>query len=238
MHYGPTASGEYLRRFLGASVPCADRTLAFFPPAASLVAVADALRDRSDIRTGAQNIHWREAGAFTGEMSAAIAREAGAAWVLVGHSERRHLFGETERETGLKCVAAVRAGLTPVLCVGETLPQREADATAVVVEAQLTAGLAGLSPVEIRRVLIAYEPVWAIGTGRNATPTDAGAIHSLLRRALEPLTDGAASSVPILYGGSVNPENVAALLSAPDVDGVLVGGASLDPERWAALTAT
>jgi len=238
MHYGPTAAADYLRRFLGVSVPCADRTLAFFPPAASLAAVAAAVRDRADIRTGAQNIHWRETGAFTGEMSASIAREAGADWVLVGHSERRHLFGETERETGLKCAAAVRDGLTPVLCVGETLPQREANATEAVVEAQLAAGVAALSPAEIAGILIAYEPVWAIGTGRNATPADAGAIHSLLRRALARLTADAAGGVPILYGGSVNPENVAALLAAPDVDGVLVGGASLDPERWAAMTTT
>jgi triosephosphate isomerase len=238
MHHGPTAAATYMEAFLATDVPREGRTVAFFPPATSLAVVAEAIADRVDLRVGAQNIFWEDHGAFTGEISAPIVREAGAQWVLVGHSERRHLFGETPYETARKCAAAVRAELTPMLCVGETLPQREAGDTARIVDAQLRAGVAELGPDQIARMLVAYEPVWAIGTGRHASPSDAAEIHTLLRGILETLTEGQGSRVPILYGGSVNTKNVDSLLAASNVDGVLCGGSSLDPVGWAMLVAT
>jgi triosephosphate isomerase len=237
MHHGPRTAAAYMETFLGAHVSHPDRTVAFFPPATSLSTVADAIGGRDDLRTGAQNIFWEDRGAFTGEVSAPMVREAGARWVLVGHSERRHVFGETLLDTARKCAAAVRADLTPMLCIGETLAQREAGETALVVEAQLRAGVAELTAHQVAHILIAYEPVWAIGTGRNASPEDAAEIHTILRAILETLTDGRGSHVPILYGGSVNTKNVDALLAAPNVDGVLCGGSSLDPIGWAMLIA-
>ena len=237
MHCGPRTASAYMETFLAAHVSNPDRTIAFFPPATSLAIVAEAIVGRDDLRVGAQNIFWEDRGAFTGEISAPMVREAGASWVLVGHSERRHVFGETLVDTARKCAAAVRAELTPVLCVGETLAQREAGETALVVDAQLRAAVAELKAHQIAHMLVAYEPVWAIGTGRHASPDDAAEIHTLLRGVLDTLTDGRGSRVPILYGGSVNTGNVASLLAAPNVDGVLVGGASLDPLGWALLCA-
>ena len=140
--------------------------------------------ERPDILVGVQNIHWEDQGAFTGESSAAMARDAGARVVLVGHSERRHVFGETDEQTALKCAAAARAGLQPMLCVGETLEEREAGQTEAVVLRQLRAGLASLTPAQLGTIAVAYEPVWAIGTGRTATPEDAAAVHRVLRTAL------------------------------------------------------
>jgi triosephosphate isomerase len=211
----------------------------FFPPACSLVTVSAFLRGRDDACAGAQNIHWEPKGAFTGEISAEMAREAGVSGALVGHSERRHVFGETDAETGRKVRAAFRAGLVPMLCVGETLAQREAGDTETVCLRQLRAGLAEVTPEEAGRVIIAYEPVWAIGTGRNATPADAAQVHRVLRaelRQLAPASAGVtASTARVLYGGSVNLGNVAGLLAEEELDGVLVGGASLDPDGWAAL---
>ena len=182
-----------------------------------------------------QNIHAEEKGAFTGENSAFIAADAGAAFVLVGHSERRHVFGETDAETARKCARAVEHGLVPVLCVGETIEQRERKETEHVVLHQLRAGLSSLSHEGVANVIIAYEPVWAIGTGRTATPEDAAVVHRVIRAALVELVGAAGREIPILYGGSVTPANAAALLSADEVDGVLVGGASLDPTSWSAI---
>jgi triosephosphate isomerase len=176
-----------------------------------------------------------EKGAFTGENSAAIAADAGAAFVLVGHSERRHLFGETDAQTAQKCARAMAHGLIPVLCVGETIEQREHGETERVVLRQLRAGLSMLDHAAVRGSLIAYEPVWAIGTGRTATPDDAAAVHRVIRAALVELAGPGARDVPILYGGSANMGNAAALLAADEVDGLLVGGASLDPAGWAAI---
>jgi len=185
-----------------------------------------------------QNIHWEDKGAYTGEVSASMARDAGARVVLVGHSERRHLFGETDEQSGKKCAAAVRAGLTPMLCVGETLEQRERGETEAVVLRQFKAGVAGLSAAQVSDMLLAYEPVWAIGTGKTATPDDASAVHVVIRNALKVVVEDEAGSVPILYGGSVNRGNAKLLLSAPEIDGLLVGGASLDPGGWAAIART
>jgi triosephosphate isomerase len=163
-----------------------------------------------------------------------MAREAGAAYALVGHSERRHVFSETNEQTALKCARAFEAGLLPILCVGETLAQREAGSTKRVVIEQLKAGVAMLTPEQIRRIPIAYEPVWAIGTGKNATPDDASTVHAEIRRALTERTGSEAHNA-VLYGGSVNTTNAASLLAAPGVSGLLVGGASLDPSSWATI---
>ena len=155
--------------------------------------------------------------------------------MLVGHSERRHLFGETDEQTGKKAAAAVRAGLTPLICVGETLAQRNAGETGEVVVRQLRAALAQVEPNHVVSSLVAYEPVWAIGTGKTASPGDASTVHALIRAELRTLTGERGEAVPILYGGSVNSGNAAGLLASPDVDGLLVGGASLDAEGWASI---
>ena len=231
MHHGPAAARALVRAVLGKTAPREGRRLLFFPPAVSLVAAVEALEGRADAAAGAQNIHWEPKGAFTGELSAPLARDAGVAWVLVGHSERRHKFGETDAETGLKVRAALAAGLSPMLCVGETLEQRERGQKEAVVRRQLEAGIGDLDTSMLERVAIAYEPVWAIGTGVNATPADAAAMHRMVRDWLGRRSSGA-FRFPILYGGSVTPNNAAALLAEPDLDGVLVGGASLTPDSW------
>jgi triosephosphate isomerase len=201
----------------------------------SLVTVAQATANRSDFLAGVQDIHWEPKGAFTGAISAPLALQAGARAALVGHSERRHVFGETDEDTRRKVAAAFSTGLTPMLCVGEKLDERDAGATLAVVHRQLAAALTGLDAGMLARVIIAYEPVWAIGTGRNATPQDAGAVHREIRGWLK--RQGAARA-RVLYGGSVNLKNIADLLAEPELDGVLVGGASLDPTAWAQLVLT
>jgi triosephosphate isomerase len=186
------------------------------------------------VRVGVQNIHWEDQGAFTGEVSAPMAAEAGATFALIGHSERRHVFGETDEEVALKVGAACRHGLVPVVCVGETLEERRAGRVDEVILRQLDSALTAFPPKG--RVLLAYEPVWAIGTGETATPDDASAAHGTLRRRLAAaLGPAKAGEVAILYGGSVKPDNAAELLAAPEVDGVLVGGASLDADSFARI---
>ena len=238
MHHGPGSARTFMRVFLEACPPQGDHTLIFAPPAASIAAVAGAVEGRPDVIVGAQNIYWEEKGAYTGEMSAEIAREAGARMTLVGHSERRRKFGETDAETAKKCAAAVRAGLVPMLCVGETDDERRTGRTSDVVARQLRAGVVELTPDTVAQMFVAYEPVWAIGTGRNATPEDASMMHTFIRQLLDELTGGRGAAVPILYGGSVNGTNCGELLSARDVDGLLVGGASLDPVAWAEIVRT
>jgi triosephosphate isomerase len=235
MNLGPTQASAFLGAFLSRYAPRDDRTVILFPSALSFAAVHAGTQARPDIRLGVQNVHTEEKGAFTGENSAAFAADAGAAFVLVGHSERRHVFGETDAQAAQKCARAVQHGLTPVLCVGELIEQREHGETETVVLHQLRAGVSMLSHEAVRSMIIAYEPVWAIGTGRTATPEDATTVHRLLRVALAELVGAAASEVPLLYGGSVNVANAAALLAADQVDGLLVGGASLDPDGWAAI---
>ncbi len=238
MNHGPTEARAYFRALLPMLPPQSDRTIVFFPPALSLHAVLEELADRRDVRVGVQNVWTEEKGAFTGENSAPIASDAGAQVALVGHSERRHIFGETEEETAKKCAVSARAGLTPMLCVGETLPQREAGETEAVVLRQLLVGLSLLDKRAMADVLIAYEPVWAIGTGRSASPEDASAVHAVIRESLRELAGAAATDVPILYGGSVNASNASSLLAARDVDGLLVGGACLDPVTWKTICGT
>ena len=231
MYHGPAAARALVEAVLGGSTPQEGRLILFIPPTVSLAAVSEAVRDRPDAAVGVQNIHWESKGAFTGETSASLALEAGATWTLVGHSERRHKFGETDDETALKARAALDAGLAPILCVGETLDQRRKGQTEAVVRRQLEAGIGGLAPASLARVAIAYEPVWAIGTGVNATPEDAAALHRMIHGWLRARL-GAAATNPVLYGGSVNPENAASLLAEREIEGVLVGGASLDANNW------
>jgi triosephosphate isomerase (TIM) len=235
MNHGPTEAAAVVDAFLKRHPARHDRTVIMFPPALSLAAVLERTRERRDIRLGVQNVHTAEKGAFTGEISAGMAADAGAAFVLVGHSERRHVFGETDEQTAQKCARVAGAGLTPVLCLGELLEQRERGETAAVVLTQLRAGLSQLAVADVRTMLIAYEPVWAIGTGRTATPADATAVHRVIREALGSRVGANALDIPILYGGSVNAGNAAALLAADQVDGLLVGGASLDAVGWAAI---
>ncbi|MEO8624600.1 MAG: triose-phosphate isomerase [bacterium] len=235
MNVGPTAAAAFLESFLSLHAPSADRTVIVFPSALTFGTVRTGLQSRPDIGVGVQNIHAEEKGAFTGENSAAIAADAGAAYVLVGHSERRHVFGETDADTARKTARALEHGMVPVLCVGETIGEREASETEAVVLRQLRAGVSLLGKGAIGGIIVAYEPVWAIGTGRTATPDDAAAVHRVIRAELGALTGADASEIPILYGGSVTAGNVAVLLAADHVDGVLVGGASLDPAGWAAI---
>jgi triosephosphate isomerase len=232
MHLGPAEVREYASRFRLAYQPAPDRETWFFPTAVSLGTAVNAFAGLADARVGAQDVHWEPKGAFTGATSVPLVKATGATATLVGHSERRHVFGETDEETGRKVRAALLGGLVPMLCVGETIQDRERDQTAAVVNRQLNAGVRGLEPEQVEQVVIAYEPVWAIGTGRNATPADAALVHQGLRRALTGL--GARSS-RILYGGSVNAGNIEGLLAEPEIDGVLVGGASLDPQGWAGI---
>ncbi len=233
MHLGPDSARQFLRNFLQRYHGQNDRDVWFFPAAVSLSTVAEAVRDRSSMLAGAQNVHWEEQGAFTGELSVSMAREAGGHAALVGHSERRHLFRESIDETARKVRALLEADMTPLLCVGERLEEREADRTLDVVHRQLGA-LAGLDAELLRRIVIAYEPVWAIGTGKTATPDDAADVHSTIRTWFTE-RGVAARDVRILYGGSVKPGNASALLSEAEIDGVLVGGASLAPDSWVAI---
>ena len=236
MHHGPRETRAF---FAGLSLPpgAGAHELLVFPPALSLAAALAAPERDPRIQLGVQNIHWEDKGAFTGEVSAAMAREAGATFVLIGHSERRHVFGETDADVARKAQAARRSGLVPVVCVGETLDQRRAGRVDEVILTQLDAALDVLEEGE-GRFLLAYEPVWAIGTGETATPDDASSAQGTLRARLDERVGPARSTrVPILYGGSVKPDNAAELLAAHDVDGVLVGGASLDPDSFQALVA-
>ncbi|MEO7714505.1 MAG: triose-phosphate isomerase [Gemmatimonadaceae bacterium] len=238
MNHGPTQAKTFLSEFLVRYAARDDRTVILFPPAITLAAAREGVRARRDIALGVQNVHTADKGAFTGELSAALAADAGASFVLVGHSERRHVFGETDAQAAQKCARVVEHGLTPVLCVGELLEQRERGETEAVVLQQLRMGISMLAPTAARRMLVAYEPVWAIGTGRTATPDDAATVHRVLRDALAEQVGVEALDIPLLYGGSVTAANAAALLEADQVDGLLVGGASLDAAGWATICST
>jgi triosephosphate isomerase len=233
MHLGPEGARQFLGTFLEACGALQDREAWFFPSAAALETVVRLTGDRRDIQVGAQNVHWEPKGAFTGELSVPMALEAGARAALVGHSERRHVFGETDEETGKKVRALLEHGLTPMLCVGEKIEQREAGEALEVIARQLRV-LEEHEEAVLARVVIAYEPVWAIGTGKTATPSDATEAHAFIRGWLGE-RGVAPQAARILYGGSVKPGNVRELLAQPEIDGVLVGGASLDPARWAEM---
>jgi triosephosphate isomerase len=193
-------------------------------------------KDPAPLAIGAQNCHWEAEGAYTGEVSPAMLAKLDVAYVIAGHSERRQLFGETDETVNLKVRAILAAGMTPILCVGETLDEREAGTTEAKVTGQVEAGLAGLSPEQVGGLVIAYEPIWAIGTGRTATPEDAQVVCATVRSTVASVAGaGPAATMRIQYGGSVKAENAADLMACPDVDGALVGGASLDADSFAGI---
>ena len=198
------------------------------PPFTALRAVADVLRG-SNVAVAAQNLHWEREGAFTGEVSGPMIKDAGADFVIIGHSERRTLFGETDATVNRRIASAFASALTPIVCIGETLDQRERNETFDVLDRQIKNGLDGVTAAELGQLVVAYEPVWAIGTGRNATPAQAGEAHHHIRQRLRQWFGvEAGDRCRVLYGGSVKPENTRDLVAQPDVDGALVGGASLD----------
>jgi len=232
MNKGPSEARAFARELLEQIVT--DRAepnkaggveVAVFPPFTALPAVAEVLRG-TQVSYGGQNCHWESGGAFTGETAPGFLAELGCRYVLVGHSERRNLFGETDENCRKKLLAAIAAGIEPVLCCGETLSERESDLAFTIIERQLQSALADLPPGA--SFLVAYEPVWAIGTGRTATPAQAGEVHGFIRQWLERAFSSTVSErTRLLYGGSVKPDNFGDLLKQPDVDGALVGGASL-----------
>jgi triosephosphate isomerase len=212
-----------------------DLEIVVCPPFTALAAASAAL-EGSNVGLGAQNVHWEAQGAFTGEVSAAMLKEAGCRWVIIGHSERRQLFGETDESVHKKILAALGQGLTPIACCGETLAEREANRTLEVVGRQIQGALGGLTADQVKSLVVAYEPVWAIGTGKVATPAQAQEIHAAIRAQVGKLHGMAvADGLRILYGGSVKPDNVKDLMAQPDLDGALVGGASLKADDFAAI---
>jgi triosephosphate isomerase len=238
MHLGPRETGEFIRGFAALHAPREGATVVFFPPAISLPAFEAAVAGRPDIEFGVQDVHEEASGAHTGSIAAGMVAQTGAGWALAGHSERRTEFGDTDEVVGTKLSRLFAAGLQPVLCVGETLEQREAGALEAVLERQIRSAIAPLDPADRERLVYAYEPVWAIGTGRTASPADAAEAHAIVRECIASLTGGVdAQTAIILYGGSVKPSNIDELLAAKGVDGVLVGGASLEPESFAAICA-
>jgi triosephosphate isomerase (TIM) len=202
--------------------------IALAPPFTALHAVAEAARN-TNIEVAAQDLYWEREGAFTGEISPAMVKEAGAEYAIVGHSERRRLFGESDAIVNRKAMAALGAGLTPIVCIGETLEERERDQTLAVLDRQIKDGLGEMAAGQLAEIVLAYEPVWAIGTGRTATSAQAGEAHAHIRKRLRQWFGGeAADRCHIIYGGSVKPDNIRELIAEEDVDGALVGGASLD----------
>ena len=237
MHKTVAEAAAFTTAFLPLVADVADAEIVLAPPFTALAAVAAACHG-SNVAAAAQNVHWEPRGAFTGEVSPAMAQDAGASHVIVGHSERRHLFGEDDGAINRKTRAVLAAGLTPIVCIGETLAEREADETAAVLERQLDGGLSGLTAAEVGSIIVAYEPVWAIGTGRTATPEQAQKAHAHVRLRLAALAgQETADGCRLLYGGSVKPANAAGLSAQPDIDGALVGGASLDPHSFAGIVA-
>jgi triosephosphate isomerase (TIM) len=206
------------------------------PPFTAIAKVTESLGKAQNIKVGAQNMHWERSGAFTGEISAALLRDLFVRYVVLGHSERRMLFGETDQIVNRKVHAAHEATLRPIVCIGETLEQRDGDRVEEILANQLRGSLAGLAGKELQETVIAYEPVWAIGTGRNATPAQAQQAHAFIRSTLAELSDqSTADRIRIQYGGSVKPTNARELMSQPDIDGALVGGASLEPRSFAEI---
>lgn len=208
--------------------------VAVAPPFTAVHAVAATLKG-SDIEVAGQNVHWESQGAFTGEVAPGMLVEAGASCVIIGHSERRQYFGETDETVNQRTKAALAAGLTPIVCVGETLEDREGGRTMDVVGGQVRGGLQGLGADDLAKVVLAYEPVWAIGTGKTATSAQAQEVHAAIRGILRELGGDVADRMPIQYGGSVKADNAAELMAQPDVDGALVGGAALQAASFAAI---
>ncbi len=213
-----------------------DVEVVIVPPFTSLAKVSELLHDVQNVKLGAQNMYWEKGGAFTGEISATMLRELFVRYVVLGHSERRQLLGETDEIVNRKVRAALEATLRPIVCIGETLEQREAGEVEKVLGTQLRGSLANLGAKELNETVVAYEPVWAIGTGKTASAEQAQEAHAFVRRTLAEISDDAtAAKVRIQYGGSVKPDNARTLMSQPDIDGALVGGASLDPRSFAQI---
>ncbi|MEZ4414752.1 MAG: triose-phosphate isomerase [Gemmatimonadota bacterium] len=234
MHHGPDATASFFRQLPDLSR--AQARVLVFPPALSFAAARESAP--AGVELGVQNVYWEAQGAFTGEVSAGMAAEAGARHVLIGHSERRHVFGETDEQVALKTASVLAVGLTPVVCVGETLQERRSGRLEQVIGTQLDAVLGAFADASAAEVMVAYEPVWAIGTGETATPADAQEAQRFLRERLAARLGSARSvTIPILYGGSVKPGNAGELLAQADVDGLLVGGASLEPQSFAQIVA-
>ena len=229
-------SERFVDSFLRDVGEIADIEVVIIPPFTAIAKVSEALGRAQNIKVGAQNMYWEKSGPFTGEISAPLLRDLFVHYVVLGHSERRTLFGETDEMVNRKVRAAHEAKLRPIACVGETLDQRDKGNVEKILSIQLHGSLAGLSPKELQETVIAYEPIWAIGTGRNATPAQAQEAHAFIRHILREMADETtAERVRIQYGGSVKPENARELMSQPDIDGALVGGASLDPRSFAQI---
>ena len=203
-------------------------------PAVDFAAVSEVIKG-TNIKLGAENMHWKESGAFTGELSAAMLKESGVEYVILGHSERRQYFGETDATVNLRTLAAVKAGLTPIVCVGEKKEEREAGYTNALVSYQTLIALSGLTAEQVKGVVIAYEPVWAIGTGLTATDEQANETIGVIREAIRSAYGDAADEVRIQYGGSMNPKNCKGLMAQPEIDGGLIGGASLKAEDFSTV---
>lgn len=235
MHKTSGETVTYFETFLPLVTAASHCQIVICPPFVDLPAAIQAVRSTA-IEIGAQDVFWLKEGAYTGEISAPMLAAIGCRWVIVGHSERRQYFGETNETVFNKTVAALEAGLNPIVCVGERLEQREAGATEEVLSKQFTDGIERLEREQFARIVLAYEPVWAIGTGKTATPEIASAVHSFLRARIRMrFGAGPADACRILYGGSVKPDNIKALMTEPDIDGALVGGASLGPASFAAI---
>jgi len=235
MYKTPTEAAGYLHDLSLLVAESSHAETVVCPSYVAIAAAVEAARG-TNIAIGAQDIFWLKEGAYTGEVSAPMLAAAGCQWVIIGHSERRQYFGETDESVFKKTVAALNAGLTPIVCVGERLEEREAGRTENVLATQLGGGVSALTQEQLVRIVIAYEPVWAIGTGRTATPEIAGQAHHFLREQIGiRFGDEAAGACRILYGGSVKPDNIKNLMAQEDLDGALVGGASLDPTSFASI---
>ena len=235
MHMTRAAAEKLAKAVVKAAPGLSGADLILAPPYTALGEVGQVLGD-GPVRLAAQNLHWEDKGAFTGEISAPMLKDAGCRYVIIGHSERRQYFGETDASVNKKIRTALKAGLIPILCVGESLTERESGETMAVVSRQLGGALEGIDAVAFERLIIAYEPVWAIGTGKTASPAQAEEVHSHIRRALAlSYGNGPAECAIILYGGSVKPANAFALLSEKNIDGFLVGGASLEAESFVGI---
>jgi triosephosphate isomerase len=228
MNLGIREASDLARTILEAGPELTDCAIVLIPPFTALNAVAGAIAGSAVVALGAQDLFWEDQGAYTGEISGPMLKDAGCAYVLVGHSERRQLFGETDETVNRKARAALRSGLKPIVCVGEVLAERDGGQTLDRIDGQLAKGLAGLSKEDMARVVIAYEPVWAIGTGRTASPAQAEEVHAHIRGRLRETYGNDPADCAIIYGGSVKPANSYPLFREKNIDGFLVGGASLD----------
>jgi triosephosphate isomerase len=235
MHKTPSEASSFAREIAARCRAFTDIDMAVAPPFTALAAARAGL-EGSPIGLAAQNMHWEDKGAFTGEVSPGMLKDAGCTYVILGHSERRQLFGEDDERVNRKVLAAFKHGLVPIACIGETEEERDRGITFVVVDRQLTRGLKNVAAEQLGILVIAYEPVWAIGTGRTATPQQAQEVHQAVRARLTELFGReAAAKTRILYGGSVKPDNIDHLMAEPDIDGALVGGASLDASSFQRL---